>query len=263
MIRIILVDSDKLLCKEYALEIARDEEFALVAVTGRQSDAINILTEQEVDAVIVNLELEEGDGIHLIIEMKRKLKKHPEIIVTTNYGSEHFLHSINKLDIDLVYKKNNELFSPKKIIEIIKLTAPTTADGESEYHNGRKVIYTEQEETEIQYVLAWGELIKSGFEPDRKGTKYLARAIGILLAVPNGTSIQITNDVYPQVAQVYQTSVSGVEKSIRNVIERVWSRPDKGISYLKNPEWRGSIQNKPSNTEYIQCVVRRLRNVLH
>ena len=55
MIRIILVDSDKLLCKEYALEIARDEEFALVAVTGRQSDAINILTEQEVDAVIVNL----------------------------------------------------------------------------------------------------------------------------------------------------------------------------------------------------------------
>lgn len=209
------------------------------------------------------MELEEGDGIHLIIEMKRKLKKHPEIIVTTNYGSEHFLHSINKLDIDLVYKKNNELFSPKKIIEIIKLTAPTTADGESEYHNGRKVIYTEQEETEIQYVLAWGELIKSGFEPERKGTKYLARAIGILLAVPNGTSIQITNDVYPQVAQVYQTSVSGVEKSIRNVIERVWSKPDKETSYLKNPEWRGSIQNKPSNTEYIQCVVRRLRNVLH
>ena len=58
MIRIMLVEGDKLLCKEYALEIARDEEFALVAVTGRQSDAINILTEQEVDAVIVNLELE-------------------------------------------------------------------------------------------------------------------------------------------------------------------------------------------------------------
>ena len=33
MIRIMLVESDKLLCKEYALEIARDEEFALVAVT--------------------------------------------------------------------------------------------------------------------------------------------------------------------------------------------------------------------------------------
>lgn len=30
MIRIMLVDSDKLLCKEYALEIARDEEFAFV-----------------------------------------------------------------------------------------------------------------------------------------------------------------------------------------------------------------------------------------
>ena len=103
MIRIMLVESDKLLCKEYALEIAQNEEFELVAVTGRQSDAINILTEQEVDAVIVNLELEEGDGIHLIIEMKRKLKKHPEIIVTTNYGSGDFLHSINKLDIDLVY----------------------------------------------------------------------------------------------------------------------------------------------------------------
>ena len=83
------------------------------------------------------------------------------------------------------------------------------------------------------------------------------------MAVPNGTSIQITNDVYPQVAQVYQTSVSGVEKSIRNVIERVWSKPDKETSYLKNPEWRGLIQNKPSNTEYIQSVVRRLRNVLH
>ena len=27
MIRIMLVESDKLLCKEYALEIARDEEF--------------------------------------------------------------------------------------------------------------------------------------------------------------------------------------------------------------------------------------------
>ncbi|MFQ9140556.1 MAG: sporulation initiation factor Spo0A C-terminal domain-containing protein [Roseburia sp.] len=53
------------------------------------------------------------------------------------------------------------------------------------------------------------------------------------------------------------------KKSIRNVIERVWSKPDKETSYLKNPEWRGSIQNKPSNTEYIQCVVRRLRNVLH
>ena len=40
MIRIMLVESDKLLCKEYALEIAWDEEFALVAVTGRQMQSI-------------------------------------------------------------------------------------------------------------------------------------------------------------------------------------------------------------------------------
>ncbi|MCL4439158.1 MAG: sporulation transcription factor Spo0A, partial [Firmicutes bacterium] len=91
-----------------------------------------------------------------------------------------------------------------------------------------------------------------------KGYHYLRDAI---LMVINEINLlgAVTKELYPMIAQKYQTTPSRVERAIRHAIELAWDRGNvemmtKFFGYTINLE-----RGKPTNSEFIAMVADKLR----
>jgi len=91
-----------------------------------------------------------------------------------------------------------------------------------------------------------------------KGYQYLRDAI---VSVVQEVSLlgAVTKELYPMIAQKYQTTPSRVERAIRHAIELAWDRGNvefmnRFFGYTINVE-----RGKPTNSEFIAMVADKLR----
>ena len=100
-------------------------------------------------------------------------------------------------------------------------------------------------------------LKEMGFEPQAKGYHYIRTAI-VMSVFKNELMYNITNLLYPAVAEVHVTTVVKVEAGIRHAIERVC---DKGETELLSSYFGYNISSrldKPTNGEFIAKVADEL-----
>ena len=91
-----------------------------------------------------------------------------------------------------------------------------------------------------------------------KGYQYIKE--GIMLIYENPRMIGgITKELYPEIANKYNTTVSRVERAIRHAIEVSWNRGDWD---LMDEIFGHSVdvdKAKPTNSEFIVTVADKLR----
>ena len=95
-----------------------------------------------------------------------------------------------------------------------------------------------------------------------KGYQYLRDAIWILFNKPE-TIGGITKELYPELAEKYDTKVSRVERAIRHAIEVSWNRGD--WSFMEEV-FGNSVdidRAKPTNSEFIVTIADKLRLDFH
>ena len=93
-----------------------------------------------------------------------------------------------------------------------------------------------------------------------KGYRYVREAI--ILAVGNAGIIDaITQELYPQVANMFQTTPSRVERAIRHAIEVAWDRGDLETLQRYFGYTVSNIKGKPTNSEFIALVAEHIRNM--
>ena len=91
-----------------------------------------------------------------------------------------------------------------------------------------------------------------------KGYQYVRDAI-ILVVEEMNLLGAVTKELYPLIAEKYNTTASRVERAIRHAIELAWDRGNvdmmnKFFGYTVNME-----RGKPTNSEFIAMVADRLR----
>ena len=119
-----MVEDDEMVCRSFQVAIRNNAAFSLAGKTGSQKEAMQMLLSLDVDVMLLDLELDEGDGMHLLEEMRAKLERLPEIITVTNTSSESVLSCVRELGSDFVYQKHNGAYSPENVLEIIQMTFP-------------------------------------------------------------------------------------------------------------------------------------------
>lgn len=261
MIKILMVEDDEMVCDSFEIAIKNNAEFSLVNKTGKQNEAMNILQTMEVDVMLLDLELEEGDGIHLLEEMKQTMESLPEIITVTNTCSESILSCVRELGSDFVYRKKNGAYSPENILEIIQMTFPYYKGKMANRTQVLAAQYSMEKEAEYQLAYVRRELEKMGFLPQKKGTFFLAEAICFMLNQKVRSKVQITNDVYPAIAKKYGASIGGIEKAIRDAIDRVWKKTDIATLTAFYPHQWDDEMGRPTNAEFITNMVDKFRNL--
>lgn len=97
-----------------------------------------------------------------------------------------------------------------------------------------------------------------GVPANLKGHAYLRHAIMLSVEDPHVLD-SITKELYPKVAQFFETTPSRVERVLRHAIEVAWDRGD--LATLER--WFGAtisqLRGKPTNSEFISLIADKLR----
>lgn len=196
-----------MVCRSFQVAIRNNAAFSLAGKTGSQKEAMQMLLSLDVDVMLLDLELDEGDGMHLLEEMRAKLERLPEIITVTNTSSESVLSCVRELGSDFVYQKHNGAYSPENVLEIIQMTFPYYQNKTADQTQVLAAEYSLEKEREYQRVYIRRELEKMGFTAQKRGTYFLADAICMGLENKEHRKLQITNDIYPVVAEQNGVSI--------------------------------------------------------
>ena len=90
------------------------------------------------------------------------------------------------------------------------------------------------------------------------GAQYLHDAITIALE-DHEMIERITKLMYPQIAKIHSTTPSRIERAIRVAIERSWPLASQEYKKSVFGEAAANDSTRPTNTQYIQCIVNYLR----
>ena len=91
-----------------------------------------------------------------------------------------------------------------------------------------------------------------------KGYQYLRDAIALVTEEINLMGA-VTKELYPMIAEKYDTTASRVERAIRHAIELAW---DRGNVDMMNQYFGYTInieRGKPTNSEFIAMIADKLR----
>ena len=101
-------------------------------------------------------------------------------------------------------------------------------------------------------------LLELGAPDHLVGHPYVVRAI--LLVVENRNYIDnITFDLYPRLAEIFETTPSRVERAIRHLIEVTWTRGDWAVLNRYFGNTVSAAKGKPTNGEFLA----RMANVIN
>ena len=257
-IEILLVEDDKNTCEAFEFCIHRNKKFHLAARTGKQSEGLEILKRGNIGAVILDLELDEGDGINFLTCMKELDIEQPLVVVITNNQSEITLDCIHAQGVAFIYQKCNESYSPDVVLSIIEQTYPFRKRKVSPQM--QVISYQRSQEEIYQRNRIEEELQLLGFKLNTKANGYLVDAIHYTAFEIRRPDFEM-KEVYSAVAKKNKTKDVNVEKSIRDNIERTWMKADPKQLEFYYPYQISKDSGTPTNMEFIKNMTRKMQNV--
>lgn len=217
---------------------------AFKAYTGEEG--INLIEKNlsDYDVIILDLIMPKKDGIYVLEEMKKRNIYKP-VIISTSYNSDEMIRRVSEYGVHYFLLKPYELSDLENRI----LEASNVREKENKniniYHNNLQISVTK-----ILHEL--------GVPSHIKGYQYIRE--GILLIYNNPEIIGgITKELYPEIANKYDTTVSRVERAIRHAIEVSWNRGDWELMEEIFGHSVDIDKAKPTNSEFIVTVADKLR----
>ena len=181
-----------------------------------------------------------------MLKLKGYLEKEKEVM----YTEKEFKELMK--EIDKIQDERNQKILKSIVLEI----AGKNAKKDSELKNISNSWYTLHEKEIIRYVT--NILLNVGIPVSLSGYYYIREAI--LMTMLDVDRLQkITTRIYPDVAKIYKTTATRVERSIRHAIEVSWSR---GNLEILNDIFGYSIENmkgRPTNSEFIAIISDKIR----
>lgn len=247
MIKVLMIDDNESLVnmvKEYFSSSGSNVSIVLSAFDG--SDGIKLIEEKqdEYDLILLDLIMPKKDGMSVLKEMNEK-KIEKEVIVLTSYNDPKVIREVSESLASYFILKPFDLADlEQKIVNLMKTPETKKEALDLKYGNLQIAI------TKILHEL--------GIPSHIKGYQYIREGIGIVYNRPE-TVGGITKELYPELAEKFDTTVSRVERAIRHAIEVSWNR---GSWDLMEEIFGHSVdidRAKPTNSEFIVTIADKLK----
>ena len=220
--------------------------YSVCACCNDGESAIDNIVNLQPDVVILDLILPKVDGFAVLDFISKKLlTKRPLVIVVSALTQDAFVNKALSAGANDFLAKPFSLDSLKSHIDALFSGTPITNNSLSKSKS--KVI-----EEQITTVF-----LTIGIPAHIKGYQYLREAIKLTFEHPNYIN-NITKELYPAIAQKFETTPSKVERAIRHAIEIAWNRGRIesintifGIKVYNNAD-------RPTNSEFIALVADKM-----
>lgn len=245
-IRVLMIDDNKSLVDMIEEYFSDNEKIKVVkkAYSGLEGIKVIDKNRNDYDVIILDLIMPNKDGIYVLDEMKKRGISKP-VIISTSYNQDEMIRKVSEYGVSYFLLKPYDLTDlESRILELSNFELKENKNINL-FHSGLQMSITK-----ILHDL--------GVPSHIKGYQYIKE--GIMLIYENPSMIGgITKELYPEIANKYNTTVSRVERAIRHAIEVSWNRGDWD---LMDEIFGHSVdvdKAKPTNSEFIVTVADKLR----
>ena len=202
-----------------------------------------ILSEEDsYDVILMDLIMPVKDGLSILEDLK-SMNKEKKIIILTSYKKEETIRRVSEYGISYYMLKPFDFSAlEKRILEI---------DANEEF----KPMNTSNNKLHISITKMLHSL---GIPSHIKGYEYIRESIFLMYNDPTLIGA-ITKELYPEIAERFNTTSSRVERAIRHAIEVSWNRGDYDLMEDIFGHSVDYDRAKPTNSEFIATVADKLR----
>lgn len=243
LINVVVVDDNNAVTNSMKKYFLSSDRIKIIDVINNGEAGLKYLINNvnDYDFVILDIILPQVDGIRILEELKiRNIEK--KIMVLSSYKDEYTIQRVRELGASFYMLKPFSLESlEKRIFDIA--------------HNTyiKPTFVSQSIEMEVSSILH-----ELGIPSHLRGYQYIRD--GILLMYENDINTTlVTKDIYPEIADKYETTSSRVERAIRHAIEISWIRGD--LKLMENL-FGHSIdyeKSKPTNSEFLTTIADHLK----
>lgn len=243
-IKVLMID-DNINLTEMVKEYFKDnKKIEIVDAFYDGIDGVNAIKNgsSQYDLVLLDLIMPKKDGLAVLKELSDMGIKQ-NIIVETSYNSPETIRKVSEFGVNYYILKPFDLFDlENRILEVFE-----------QVDNKSLNLFNNNLEISITRILH-----ELGMPSHIKGYQYIRE--GIMMVYSNPDLIGgITKELYPDIANKFDTTVSRVERAIRHAIEVSWNR---GNWDLMEEIFGHSVdidKAKPTNSEFIVTIADKLR----
>lgn len=254
-IKIVLADDNREFCHILSKFIG-EEEFEVVGKARDGIEALELVETQRPDILILDVIMPHLDGLGVLEKLKNKYTDYfPKVIVLSAVGQDRITQRAIELG---AYYYMIKPFDFNVLIERLKQIESTNTIQREIIREEYSDIYTDKpKEKDIESKIT--KIIQEiGVPAHIKGYLYLREAINMVVEDMDYLGA-VTKELYPGVAEKFNTTASRVERAIRHAIEVAWNRGkidtiDKIFGYTVN-----NHKGKPTNSEFIALIADKLR----
>lgn len=243
--RILIVDDDRVFTSALEDFFECFEEYQVCGVADNGQKALDLIAQEHPDLVLLDLVMPVLDGIGVLEKMPElKLERPPQILFITSFAQPNLTKQAMDLGAAYYMMKPIDLNSLEKRIRQIR-------------HEPVEVAVTPPHNNSVEVDIT-RILHQMGVPAHVKGYQYLRDAIALVSEEVNLMGA-VTKELYPMIAEKYDTTASRVERAIRHAIELAWDRGNvdmmnKYFGYTINIE-----RGKPTNSEFIAMIADKIR----
>lgn len=246
-IKVVLIDDNTELVRMISKYFGSNHagiEVVYTAKDGLEGYEIIKNKQDEYDLIILDIVMPKLDGIG-VLEKMQKDGINKTVLVLTSYNSPEMIKNVSEKGASYYLLKPFDLPElEKRILEV--------SNKENEVNKSIN-LYKHNLQVSITNILH-----ELGVPSHIKGYQYIRESIMIIYDRPEIIG-GITKELYPEVANKYDTTVSRVERAIRHAIEVSWNR---GNWDLMEDIFGYSIdieKAKPTNSEFIVTIADKLK----
>lgn len=243
--KLMIVDDNRDFCEILKEYFEGQEDCLVTAVAHNGLQALEFLAQDMPDVMILDLIMPHLDGIGVLEKLDSEYEVRPKVIILTAFGQE----AMTKRAVEL--GANYYILKPFDL-EVLGNRVRQLANNQS------GSVRLPQPKMRNLDVEVTNLIHQMGVPAHVRGYQYLRDAI-ILVIGEMSLLGAITKELYPMIAEKYNTTPSRVERAIRHAIELAW---DRGNVELMNKFFGYTIdveRGKPTNSEFIAMVADRLR----
>ncbi len=246
IVRVLAVDDNESLIGMLEEYFKDHEKIKIVNHAYNGLDAIKVIEENKdnFDVLLLDLIMPKKDGIYVLEQLKKKKIDKP-VIVGTSFNADETIARVSKYNPKHFILKPFDMFDlENKILDAVSFKLDKTSKV-NVYHNNLEISVTK---------LLHGLGVPSHI----KGYQYIREGVILMYEKPDIVGA-ITKELYPEIANKYDTTVSRVERAIRHAIEVSWNRGDIDLMEEIFGHSVDYDRAKPTNSEFIVTVSDKLR----
>lgn len=245
-IRLLVVDDNEGLVGMLKDYFEDHEKISVVKEAYNGLDAVKVIEENvdNFDVLLLDLIMPKKDGIYVLEELKKRSINKP-VVIGTSFNADETIARVSKYNPKHFVLKPfdmNDLES--KILDAVNFV-PSKSSKINVYHNNLEISVTK---------LLHGLGVPSHI----KGYQYIREGVILMYEKPDIVGA-ITKELYPEIANRFDTTVSRVERAIRHAIEVSWNRGDIDLMEEIFGHSVDYDRAKPTNSEFIVTVSDKLR----